>query len=240
MAGDKVLVRTTGGSLAEVLLEEFLRALVEFGDLTAIGESSTPGQPVDPTSQRYADYLIEEMLSETSQDVQNRIPESLRSKLLTLLTVPTCRKRRQEITDLTRPRIAWRHRAHIFSLDGRPSLAKRFVELARSHARDPYSVPEAASALRMGVRTLARYSTAWFDLPPGLVIDLARISSVAEKIRGTEEPLKSISSTHSFQSTSTMSRLFRRFLPMSPAMYRAIFGLASLAETARTLADIDL
>jgi AraC-like DNA-binding protein len=139
----------------------------------------------------------------------------------------------------TRSRLAWRHREQLLSPTGRPALARRFVDLSRAHARDHYSVPEAARDLGVGRRTLERCSVAWFDLSPALIIHLVRILSVSNDLRDSDEPLKAIAEKHAFRSPSNFGRMFARFVGVPPRLYRQLSRLRPLTQFGQRLTQTE-
>jgi AraC-like DNA-binding protein len=118
-------------------------------------------------------------------------------------------------------------------------LAQGFLRLIRERGHGTLSLPEAAEALGIGRSTLERLSVLWFGVPPGVIIDLERISSVARELGDTEEGLKRIASGHAFDSSSTMGRLFRRFVGLSPRAYRQNSRLRSVREIAHKSREND-
>jgi len=84
------------------------------------------------------------------------------------------------------------------------------------------------------LRSLARWSMGWFELPPGTIIDLTRICSIAEEIHASDQPLKAIAAGHGFDSPSSMGRLFLRYSGTTPALYRRGYRLGRPAESAQT------
>ena len=113
----------------------------------------------------------------------------------------------------------------------RPSEALRFLALAHSHSRQAYTVAQAAEVFKVSVRKLSRLSIACLSYPPGLIIDLVRIVSVANEIRATETALKDVSFRHAFPHPSAMGRLFHRFVGVSPGVYRTGARLQRLSES---------
>lgn len=139
----------------------------------------------------------------------------------------------------SRARQAWIHRRHLLSPHGRPAQAVQFLALVREHAREAYTVPQAAGVLCLGISTLRRLTGLWFSSPPGIIIDLCRILSVANEIRSTEGSIKAIAGGHGFRDASAMGRLFRRFVGVSPKAYRSGSRLLALSEIAQRLSETD-
>jgi transcriptional regulator GlxA family with amidase domain len=134
---------------------------------------------------------------------------------------------------LTQATLAWIQRSTLLSQVGRPEQARRFLALTEERARARLTVADAAAAMTSSVRSLERWSIRWFGVTAGTVIDLARISSVAKDIVETTEPLKSIAAAHSFDSPSTMGRLFLRYSGMTPGRYRLCSTRGLVAEIAQ-------
>jgi AraC-like DNA-binding protein len=139
----------------------------------------------------------------------------------------------------SRARLAWIDRENILSPTGRPPQAIRLLSVARDHAREAYTVPQVAEALRLGLSTLRRLSCQWFGVPPSLIIELRRILSVANEIRITESAMKVIAGGHGFPGTSSMDRLFLRFVGMPPGAYRMRSRLLAVSENENTLSESD-
>jgi len=72
----------------------------------------------------------------------------------------------------------------------------------------------------VSVRQLYRLCLAELQFPPGTIIDLARIESVASEILTTSRSLTSIAREHAFNHFSDMRRVFIRFVGMRPGLYR--------------------
>jgi len=106
---------------------------------------------------------------------------------------------------------------------------RRFLDLAKAQARSVLTLPEAAARLGVGVRQLYRMSMRGLGYPPGIVLDLFRIESVAGELTGTALSLATIARGHLFCDLSAMSRQFRRFVGVPPGSYRAgwISGMAA-------------
>jgi AraC-like DNA-binding protein len=119
-----------------------------------------------------------------------------------------------------RAQSAWGDRSLLLLSERYAAKAQHFIRLAREHAREGYTVPEAAVALDLTVRSLTRHSLTWFSYSPGVLIDLARIFSVSMDLEGSEEPIKSIAISHGFGDASTMARLFVRFVRVAPGAFR--------------------
>jgi AraC-like DNA-binding protein len=127
----------------------------------------------------------------------------------------------------------------ILSPTGRPELARRFLALTRAHARDNYSVPEAARDLGVGRSTLERHLLAWFDLSPALIVRLDRILSASNDLMYSDEPLKAIAARHGFRCPSNFGRTFASFVGVPPGLYRPLSRLRRLREFGQTLREIE-
>ena len=121
----------------------------------------------------------------------------------------------------TRSRYAWERRRTLLSPDQRPALAASFLSLVEERARAPFTVTAAARALGVSRSALERICRASFQLPPGVMINLHRVASVARDLEETDGALKEISVGHSFPAPSIMNRFFVRFTGAAPAAYRA-------------------
>ena len=138
-----------------------------------------------------------------------------------------------------RARIAWVQRARILSQRGRSPLARQFLSLVAERSHKAYSVAEAARSMGISRSSLERLCAESFGRPPALLIGLGRIVSVADALPEKRHTLKFISIHHAFPSASIMSRLFTRFVGISPGAFRARAWLGVLKEIDRRLTETD-
>ena len=125
---------------------------------------------------------------------------------------------------------AWADRDRIFATsDDDPQVVQAFVRLAVDRDHDGLTVTQAATALRISDRTLRRRSARSIGYAPEIVIDLARVVSVAAHLRNRNDPLSAIAKKHSFPHASSMSRCFQRFLGVRPGVYRKRPGVRLVA-----------
>jgi len=122
---------------------------------------------------------------------------------------------------LPRPRRAWSARADLLDPSKSPSdIIGHLIALVRAHDHQRFSVTEAARELYMSVRQLHRICNAELNFPPGTLIDLACIESIAMEILKNECSLTTIATNHTFNDSSNMGRVFFRFVGMRPGLYR--------------------
>lgn len=123
-----------------------------------------------------------------------------------------------------RTTLAWERRQSILLPFRKTARARRFLALATASDHEPCSVTAMASALGISVRHLSRLSVVWFGHPPGVVINLIRIRSVARELACTSITLETIADRHGFSAASAMSRLFQRVTGTRPGTYRRASG----------------
>jgi AraC-like DNA-binding protein len=166
---------------------------------------------------------------------------------------PTCtvppsdssRRRRDERTSRnsydtltwTPARDAWERHRSILSPVGRTTTAIRLLDLVIEHSHESYTVPSLSLAMAIGIRQLSRLCLEWFTITPGILVDLARIVSVAREVADTDKSLKSIAYGHGFTARCTMARQFLRFIGIPPLQYRRSRGPEPMSESAPRMSE---
>ena len=130
------------------------------------------------------------------------------------------------IVVVTQARAAWLQRDRILPIEGYFGRARDFLALAREHDHEAYQVEEAATSLRLTRQHLHRQCLEWFGFPPGVIIDLPRMSSVYGAIRSSYHSLASIAAIHGFLDLSKMGRFTLRFTGLRPLAIRETRPLA--------------
>jgi len=136
-----------------------------------------------------------------------------------------------------RAEAAWAARDRIFGKACHPPEIEAFVKHAVDHAHEGNTVQEVARTLGISERRLHRISIASIGFPPGTVLDLARIISVAADLRRERSGLESIAHTHTFPHAAAMSRLFLRFTGLRPGAFREHIQRISMSENGILLAE---
>jgi len=135
-------------------------------------------------------------------------------------------------------RSAWANRLRVLNPTGRSRAVRSFLRSARENDHLGFSVPAAAASTGVSLRQLYRLSWGALSLPPGVIIDLTRVVSVADAVEGSALPMMTIARVHGFTDQPAMNRQFMRFVGEPPTVRRAhavlqrLRGLCILAENA--------
>ncbi len=121
----------------------------------------------------------------------------------------------------TQNRAEWEERTRILSPTVNAERVRRFVKIAREHDHEGYTVPQAATALHVSIRQLHRMSIGALGFPPGIVLDLARVVSVAGELLAGDDSLAEIAEAHRYRDEASMTRQFNRFVGITPRLYRS-------------------
>ncbi len=100
-------------------------------------------------------------------------------------------------------------------------MVQRFLAAARDHDHEGFTVPAAAGAVYVSVSRLHSIVQEALGYPPGMVLDLVRLESVAVAISGSSAPFMNIAETHGYSAPPAMNRQFVRFVGVAPGEYRA-------------------
>jgi AraC-like DNA-binding protein len=120
----------------------------------------------------------------------------------------------------SRCRLAWDDRARLLHPRRCSGIVGCFVELARIHDHERYTVPEAAADLDVSVRKLYRLILRAFPYPPGTLIALACMNSVAQDVAQRPQSLGEIARNHGYSDLSNLNRAFFRFTGMRLGRFR--------------------
>ncbi|HEU4401052.1 MAG TPA: helix-turn-helix domain-containing protein, partial [Candidatus Polarisedimenticolia bacterium] len=153
----------------------------------------------------------------------------LRSPWLTIDQLPSALR---NLRPAIRRASVWAERTRILSPAGNERGPRLFLAFARSRDHQPCTVREAATDIGFSVRQLNRLAGRWFGHPPGILLDLARIASVAHDLEQTSHPIERIAENHGFYDSSTLSREFLGFVGLRPGAYRAWVAAQNMAENA--------
>jgi AraC-like DNA-binding protein len=118
-----------------------------------------------------------------------------------------------------RCRLAWDDRARLLAPRRCSEIVCCFVELARIHDHERYTVPEAAAELNVSVRKLYRLILRAFPYPPGTLIALARMNSVAQDVALRAHSLGDIARDYGYSNLSNLNRAFLRFTGVRLGLY---------------------
>lgn len=117
-------------------------------------------------------------------------------------------------------RQAWTMRRQLLAADQYSETVRFLIVLARAHAREQYTVQEAAMALQMTSRHLHREVVFETNCAPHIILSVARIESIVSLLSESKLRLGEIATLHQFPDQSAMTRFFKSYLGTTPGAYR--------------------
>ena len=105
-----------------------------------------------------------------------------------------------------------------------PSRLRDALAFVLEHLDEPLSVERLARALGMSARTLTRWSERELGESPAALVRRVRLEEAQRLLEQTELPLKDIAQRTLIGDASTLWRVFKRQLGITPAEYRARFS----------------
>jgi len=106
-----------------------------------------------------------------------------------------------------------------------PSRLRDILAFVLEHLDEPLSVERLARALGMSARTLTRWSERELGEPPAALVRRVRLEEAQRLLEQTALPLKDIARRTLIGDASTLWRVFKRHLGITPAEYRTRFSI---------------
>jgi transcriptional regulator GlxA family with amidase domain len=112
-----------------------------------------------------------------------------------------------------------------------PSRLRDALAYVLEHLDEPLSVERLARGLGMSTRTLTRWSERELGESPAALVRRVRIEEARRLLEQTALPLKDIAHRTSIGDASTLWRVFKRHLGITPAEYRTRFSSGQPVRT---------